>query len=327
MLLKNLFFLLLILFSLENCIFANLPAIGGGGFRQDWEEKVITGREAEKILVIPIEGTISEANRSSFFNGFEESTVSQVKEALKFAERDRDIKGIILKINTPGGGVTASDIIYEEIMKFKRKRNIPIVAGFMDMATSGGYYIAMSADIIGAHPTTVTGSVGVITGGLNFKEGLDKVGIKDNSVTSGPNKTMNSSFQERNPEQRKIMQSIVDNLYDRFFQIVKRNRINISETKLKALCDGRIFSAEQAKSEGLIDFIGYFDDFQLAVMNHPKYSGPSMGNPRVILLLRGRGRVENIYQASMQDRSLNLDVIDKLVNPSYESKFQYLWNP
>lgn len=324
---RRLFLAFGISFLFQSCVFATFPGLGSG-LRQDFEEKVISGRDEDKILMIPIEGVISDETKETFFGGSVESLVSRVKEALKYAERDNNVKGILLKINSPGGTVTASDILYEEILKFKRKKNIPVVAGFMDTAASGAYYISMASDSIGAHPTTVTGSIGVVLGGVNVKEGLDKIGVKDQSITSGNNKTIGSPLTEMGPEQRKILQSIVDGLFDRFFTIVKRGRPNASEARLKTICDGRIFTAEQAKNEGLIDFIGYFDDFILQVMNHPKYSGNRSGNPRLVVLQRGRGKVDNVYQASIDpNKAFTLGNLHPILEPMPSSKFLYLWNP
>jgi len=310
---------------LQQCIFASFPTFGGP--KPNFEEKVISGKDKDKILVIPIEGVISDESKdSSFFDSASESQVARIKETLKFAERDSDIKGVLLKINSPGGTVTASDIIYNEIMRFKSRKKIPVFAAFMDTAASGAYYIAMSSDAIGAHPTTVTGSVGVIMQGFNVKEGMEKLGVKDQSVTSGPNKAIGSPFSEQTPEQKRILQSIIDNLFDRFFQIVKKGRPNVSEAKLRELCDGRIFTADQAKKDGMIDFIGYFDDFQLQLMLHPNYLGDKKGNPKLIVYQRGSGRVDNIYFANETgNKPSAFSGLEKLFRFNTSARFFYLW--
>lgn len=318
--------LLSVLFT-ESCVIGNslnlLPQSG----KADFEEKLIAGRDQEKIVIISIEGMISDESKESFFGTSTESMVARIKESLKYAERDPDVKAVILKINSPGGTVTASDIIYQEILKFKSRKSIPVFAGFMDTAASGAYYIAMATDGIGAHPTTVTGSVGVIMSGINVKEGLDKIGVKDQSFTSGPNKALGSPTTEMTPEQRKILQSIIDSLYGRFFEIVKKGRPNVGETRLKEICDGRIFTAEQAKKEGMIDFIGYFDDFVYQIMQHPKFQGNRAGNPRVITYQRGKGRVENIYQATDSNKNpFSLGIADKILGTGTNAKFLYLWD-
>lgn len=293
--------------------------------KADFEEKLIGGTDLDKILIISIEGMISDSTTESFFGSSTESLVSRVKESLKLAEKDPHVRGIILKINSPGGTVTASDIIYHEIVKYRTRTGIPVLAGFMDTAASGAYYIAMGTDMVGAHPTTVTGSVGVILSGYNVKEGLDKIGVKDQSITSGANKAIGSPLTEMTPEQRKILQSIVDNLYGRFFDIVKRGRPNVSESRLKELCDGRIFTADQAKKEGLVDFVGYFDDFIYQLIQHPKYKGSKTGSPRIVTYQRGKLKVENIYQTQNDLKSPQFGIVGKLLGTDTNAKFYYLW--
>ncbi|WP_165782272.1 signal peptide peptidase SppA [Leptospira brenneri] len=318
--------LLSVLFT-ESCVIGNSMNLLPQSGKADFEEKLIAGRDQEKIVIISIEGMISDDSKESFFGPPTESMVARIKESLKYAERDPDVKGVILKINSPGGTVTASDIIYQEVLKFKTRKSIPVFAGFMDTAASGAYYISMATDAIGAHPTTVTGSVGVIMSGFNVKEGLDKIGVKDQSFTSGPNKALGSPITEMTPEQRKILQSIIDSLYGRFFEVVKKGRTNVSESRLKEICDGRIFTAEQAKKEGMIDFIGYFDDFVYQLMQHPKFQGNRNGNPRVITYQRGKGRVENIYQATDTTKNpFSLGIADKILGTGTSSKFHYLWD-
>ncbi|MDF3818313.1 signal peptide peptidase SppA [Leptospira sp. 96542] len=322
------FSLLSLIFTTQFCLVVGntLSPFPTGG-KPDFEEKLIGGSDRDKILILSIEGTISDESKESFFGQSTESMVARIKESLKYAERDPDVKGVILKINSPGGTVTASDIIYQEILKFRAKKQIPVFAGFMDTAASGAYYIAMATDAIGAHPTTVTGSVGVILSGFNVKEGLDKIGVKDQSITSGANKAIGSPLTEMSPEQRKILQSIVDNLFQRFFQVVKRGRPDVSESKLKEICDGRVFTAEQAKKDGMIDFIGYFDDFIIQLMSHPKYAGERKGNPRIITYQRGKGRVENIYQTKDQNlQFFQNGLVDKFLGTGSNAKFLYLWD-
>ncbi|MCB1178154.1 MAG: signal peptide peptidase SppA, partial [Leptospiraceae bacterium] len=230
------------------------------------------------------------------------------------------------KVNSPGGGVTASDIIYRELNLFKSKKKIPIVALFMDTAASGGYYISMSADAIIAHPTTVTGSIGVIISSLNFKEGMDKIGVKDQTITSGPNKNILSPFDEFSPEKRKIIQSIVDDMYKRFFNIVKKNRTKIDSQKLKSLADGRIFTADQAFKEGLVDGIGYSEDAIKKLMSLPNYlKSPGSDNPKIITYTLTKKPVKNLYQTNDAIQKSSFDVIADYLKKDTGAKFHYLW--
>jgi protease-4 len=317
-------FLLFLIFSfLSNCTFNLIPG-GRVGF-DSFEEKIISGTDRDKIAMISIDGVISDETNDSFFGPSKESPISYVKENLKIIERDKDVKGVILKINSPGGTVTASDIIYHEILEFRARSNKPVMTVFVDVGASGAYYIAMATDIVAAHPTTVTGSIGVVLQGFNIKEGMEKIGVKDQSITSGANKTIGSPFVELSAEHKTILQGIVNSMYDRFFTVVKNGRPQMTESQLKPLADGRIFTGNQAQKLGLIDYVGYFDDLLPKLMSHPKYlKGSGNEAPRIVTYNRGRGKVENIYQASIDNPKENL--LQKIIAPSSTAKFFYLWS-
>jgi protease-4 len=319
----SIFLSFLILSFFSNCTFNLIPG-GRVGF-DSFEEKIISGTDRDKIAMISIDGVISDETNDSFFGPSKESPISYVKENLKIIERDKDVKGVILKINSPGGTVTASDIIYHEILEFRNRSNKPVMTVFVDVGASGAYYIAMATDIVAAHPTTVTGSIGVVLQGFNVKEGMEKIGVKDQSIVSGANKTIGSPFLELSPEHKTILQGIVNSMYDRFFTVVKNGRPQMTETQLRPLADGRIFTGIQAQKLGLIDHVGYFDDLLPKLMSHPKYLKGSGGDsPRIVTYNRGRGKVENIYQASIDNPKENL--LQKIIAPSSSAKFFYLWS-
>ncbi|MBP7284216.1 MAG: signal peptide peptidase SppA [Leptospiraceae bacterium] len=324
---------ILFLSFFQFCVIGNTVKFPSLGSEREAEltEYVMEGVDKDKILIISIDGVISEtpSNSSSLFGGQGgESTVSAVINDLIKASFDRDIKGIILKVNSPGGTVTGSDLIYRELMKYKVSTGIPIVALFMDKAASGGYYVAMAADKIVSLPTAVTGSVGVILSGFNLKEGLDKLGVKDQSITSGPNKAIGSPFSEMKPEQKIILQSIVNNLYDRFFGIVKQNRQNIREERLKELCDGRIFTADQALKEGMIDKVGYIEETVIELMKLDRYAKratPNNNKPRLVYYSHLKQKVRSVYQIVSEDTNY-LNAFSSLLNAKTEIKFMYLWS-
>lgn len=290
-------------------------------------ELLISGFDKEKILILSIDGVISDKSGSDTFGlNQKESMVARIKEELKKAYVDQDVHGIILKINSPGGGVTASDIIYKEINSFRLNRKIPIVALFMDTAASGGYYIAMASDKIIAHPTTVTGSIGVIISGVNVKKALEKIGVEDQTIVSGGNKNILSPLSEFTKEQRTIIQSIVNDMYERFFQVVAKGRPGISEQKLRELADGRVYSASQAKKEGLIDEVGYFEDAIRLVISQPGYNSKSL-NPRIVTYSLYKKPIKNYYQIN-EEIPLDSGIVQKLlqqINVHTEVKFLYLW--
>ena len=148
--------------------------------KAEYQETVVQPREhwytPHKVLLIDIDGMILGAELSTFFLSVE-STVASVKERLTKAEKDPSIRAVMLRLNSPGGGVTASDIVYQEIMDFKKKTKIPIVACIMDVGASGAYYVAMAADRIVAHPTAVTGSIGVVMNYLTLDGLMKKFGV------------------------------------------------------------------------------------------------------------------------------------------------------
>jgi protease-4 len=269
---------------LGGCIHVDL--FSGTGALQ---ESTISGDGSDKVLLIDISGTLTTSEGSGIFS--EPSLPARLKEELTKAEKDDHIKAIILRINTPGGTVTSSDILYHELQKFKEKRNVPIIASIMDIGTSGGYYVAMASDYIFAHPSTITGSIGVIMLTLNGQGLLEKIGIQPTAIVSGPKKSMGSPFRAMNDEERAIFQDVIDRLYARFLTVVEQGRPNVSAAKIRQLADGRIYTADVAKTEGLIDEIGYLDDAIERAKKHAKLREAQV----VTYTRRSRETHQNIY--------------------------------
>ena len=213
----------------------------------------------DKVAMISYTGLIAMGRRPSLL-GKGRNPVSDFVEALEKARKDDRVKAIILSINSPGGTVTASDIMYQQVRRFKEKSKKPVVVLMGEVAASGGYYLSCAGDEIIARPTTITGSIGVIIETINFSEGLAKIGIHARSVTSGPNKSMGSPFEPEKPEHRKIMQGMVDEFYARFVDIVKKNRPNLAQDDLPKATDGRVVTGHHALELGLVDAVGYLPD-------------------------------------------------------------------
>jgi protease IV len=183
----------------------------------------------------------------------------RIREELKKAEEDPSIKTLIVRINSTGGTVTASDIMFKEIDLFKKKTRIPVIAVMMDVAASGGYYVALAADTIVAHPTTVTGSIGVIMLSVNAEGLLQKLGVTTAAFKSGERKDMGSPFRALTDEERKIFQGVIDGLQGQFLaRLVESRKLPIDVAR--PIADGRIYTAQQALELKLIDQIGYMDD-------------------------------------------------------------------
>ncbi len=215
------------------------------------KNKKITASTKDYIASIYIEGVITEATKT-----YNQKWLMDKIDSLK---NDKKNKGIILYLNTPGGGVYQSDEVYLALLDYKNSTNRPVYAYMGPLAASGGYYIACGADKIYANRNTLTGSIGVIAGSsMDATELLSKIGIKSYTITAGKNKNMLNYNQPLTEEQKQIMQSVADDAYDQFTQIVSDAR-KMDINKVKTLADGRIYTARQALSNGLIDGINTWD--------------------------------------------------------------------
>ncbi len=317
---------MLILIATAGCVFVSTKGLLGRG-PQPFEEKVLFGQGREKVLLMEIQGLISEKKASRPFQlQVEPSMVASIKEQLDLAARDDRIRGMLLMINSPGGTVSASDVIYNEIRRFKEKKKIKVVALLNGTATSGAYYVAQAADRIVAYPTTVTGSIGVILLNLNLNGLMEKIGVSDTTVTSGMYKDLGSPFRKPKKGEQAILQGVVDELYGRFIEVIDENRPGLRLTKDSELADGRIFTARKALSAGLIDQIGYVSDAVDWVRG-----AASAPNARVVRYQRRGDYVPNVYslaQAPDFHAEFNLIKFDlegflSGAGPS----FMYLWMP
>ncbi len=216
------------------------------------------------VAVIKVEGTIYSEPSTTMFG---ESTGYDHPATMEYVDKliaDDNNKGILLYINTPGGEVTASDDLYLKLMKYKEATGRKIYCYFADQACSGGYYISMASDEIYANRNCWTGSIGVIISLTNMKGLYDKLGIQEINVTSGANKAMGSSGEELTEEQRSILQSLVDEAYNQFVGIVAEGR-DLDVNTVKKLADGRIYSANQALQNKLIDGTSTLEDYKAKV--------------------------------------------------------------
>jgi protease-4 len=253
--------LLLLLVSVTGgCIYVSGRGILGLG-PGPLKETFISGSGADKILLMDVNGIISEQERGGPFRlKSEPSTVAAVTEQLDKASRDSRIKALLLQINSPGGTVAATDIIYHEVKRFKERRGVKVIALLMGTAASGGYYVALAADKIVAHPTTVTGSIGVILLNLNVGGLFEKIGVSDQSIKSGDFKDVGSPFRRPRKGEKEILQVVVDDLYGHFCRVVEANRPNVKIRDNPEVADGRVLTAREALEKGLVDRIGYFED-------------------------------------------------------------------
>ncbi|MBY0400292.1 signal peptide peptidase SppA [Myxococcota bacterium] len=306
----------------------------GGGEEAALVETVVRGREGRKILLLDIDGVIGEIDLAgSFFGGPVLSTAARVAEVLDRARKDDEIAAVLLRIDSPGGTATESEQVYEEIQRFREERRLPVVAQFLGTATSGAYYVAMAADTIQAHPTTVTGSIGVIFTSLSFAGLMEKLGVEDQTITGGEFKDAGSPFRRLTSTEREQLQGIVDDLHGRFREIVGRGRPKLSQAQIAELASGRVFSARQALEKGLVDRIGNLD---AAVRDLERRLG---GAPtRVVTYHRPREIRRNLYTrsgavprieggASPGSEAAELFALQRLGSLFGEPGFHYVWWP
>ena len=233
-----------------------------------YEEEYVSGEGANKIAVVPVEGIIASAD-SSVPGAQPTVTPEGLEAALDQAAEDEAVKGVVLEVNSPGGGVTASDQMHQSVLDFKESSGKPVVVSMGDTAASGGYYISTAADEIVANETTLTGSLGVIVRLTNFSGLAEKYGVKQEVMKSGEFKNMGSQFKELTQEEREIFQDIVDQQYDEFVSVIVEGR-GLPEDRVREIADGRIYSGVQAKELGLVDEFG---DLELAAGNARENAG------------------------------------------------------
>jgi len=235
--------------------------------KQNYEGMSLTSG-GDKVAIVELFGVISDARK-------------YVRQFDQYG-KNNSIKAIVLRIDSPGGGIAASQEIYEAVKRI-RDGGKPVVASMGAVAASGGYYVACGTDTIMANPGTVTGSIGVITEFVNLEGLFEKIGVKFEVIKSGPFKDTGSPHRNLTSAERKYLQNFVDDAYQQFIGVVVEER-QLSETKVRKLADGRIFTGNQASKNGLIDLLGdYKDAIELAAE-----LGGIKGEPSLVKLRQRR---------------------------------------
>ena len=290
-------------------------------------EETVEGKSGPKILLMDVSGMLSDEGTQPILSlGTPPPRVPmlvRVREELKKAEEDKQVRALIVRVNSPGGTVTASDIMYREILSFKERTRRPVVAVMMDVAASGGYYVALAADTIVAHPTTVTGSIGTIMLTVNAEGLMQKIGVAAITIKSAEHKDMGSPFRTLTPEERAVFQSVIDELQRQFLAKVIAHRKLSPETARK-LADGRVYTAGQALAHGLVDKIGYMSD---AVATAKQAAG--LDEARVIVYHRPR-QYRATYYARAEETSvggLDASLAGVASIAASGPRFLYLWWP
>ncbi|HMQ80462.1 MAG TPA: signal peptide peptidase SppA [Ignavibacteria bacterium] len=288
----SLFLLVMIIVAISFFAFASAIKRDGGEF--------VSGGSGDKIAIVEINDVIVSS----------EKTVEQIK---KFRE-DKSIKAIILRVNTPGGGVAASQEIYEEVKKTRDSGKI-IVVSMGSIAASGGYYIAVGSSLIIANPGTLTGSIGVIAQFISIKDLAEKLGINQTTIKSGSLKDAGSPFKTMSDSDKAYFQDVVDNSFGQFLDVVAKERKMDKQTLLQ-YANGRVFTGLQAMEYGLIDSLGTFED---AIRITGKMAGIE-GEPRIVREKKKFSFFEEVMGSKIEDVT---DIKGKLFDePILQYKFQ-----
>ncbi len=289
-------------------------------------EVTLDGTADDKILMIAIDGVITDSPKSGVMRTMP-SMVQEVVSHLQLAEKDDQVKVVLLKIDTPGGTTTASDMLYHEIVAFKERTEKKVVVSMMNLATSGGYYVALPADVIMAHPTTVTGSVGVILMRPDVSGLMENIGVAVQVNKSGQNKDMGSPFRTITPVEDNMLQALADALGRRFVDLVKHHR-HLDDERLATVADARVFLADTALSAGLVDKIGYLQD----AIDEAKAVAGLDAEARVVTYRRTDYPNDNYYnnltsgsRVDAMPALLDLGTMGDLL--SLDAGFYYIWPP
>ncbi len=287
-------------------------------------EETVEGKGTSKILLLDLSGVLQDEPLTLSLGAPPPRVplLARVREELEKAETDEHVRAVIIKINSPGGTITASDVLYREIVEFKARRKIPVTAAIMDVGASGGYYVALAADSIVVHPTSVTGSLGVVMLTVNAQGLMEKIGVAPLAIKSGPMKDAGSPFRALSPPERAVFQEVIDDMYGRFVRLIAASR-KIPEDRVREMADGRIYTAQQALALGLVDRIAYLDQ---VVESTKKAAG--VQEARIVMYHRPREYRATIYStapaAPGADAALG-QLTGLLGSPG--PRFMYLWWP
>lgn len=282
----------------------------------EWEERVLReGDPSAKVVMVSVSGEIFSDPQGFAPGASDENIVRQLDQA----EADESVVALIVDLDTPGGGVVASDVIYRRILSFKEVK--PVVALMGDTAASGGYYIAAAADEIVANPATITGSIGVIMFIPNLEGTAGKLGIEPIVLKSGPHKDIASPFRDMTPEERSILQGVIDEAFNQFVDAVASGR-QIDPARVREVADGRIYTGRQAKDLGLIDHLG---GRQLALERAETLA--EISDVSLVLYEKPRGFAESLLGLESLRGLSGRQLVEDSLGVDLKPGLKYLWLP
>ena len=300
----------------------SVGSLASGGLGDEpaanYDEVFVAGARgsSRKVLQIPIRGAIAEG--SNPLMGAAGGTVSGVRRALRYAERE-GVDGLLLYIDSPGGGVTDSDRVYQMLRDFREEHpEMPVAALYGDMCASGGYYIAAAAEHIISRRTSISGSIGVIMSAWNFAKMAETYGVEQVAIKSArtPYKDMLSPTRAMQPGEREMLTSIVDELYDQFVAVVMEGR-GMDKAAVEKAANGGIYTASQSLELGLVDAIGDYDD---AIAWFQERVG---GDVRLVEQRRRAGFADLLFGAF--GRAPEATAVDRLLTSATGPRFLYYW--
>ncbi len=284
---------------------------------------LVQGDAKQKVGVIAVKGII------------DGSTYRKFDKMLTQAEADKDLKALVIDIDTPGGGVTASDQIYNRLLRFKAAneaagKTIPVISTIGSLGTSGGYYVACATDHIFTERTGLTGNIGVLLPRFNLSKMAEKYGVEETTIvsTGAPYKNAGSMFQPENEKENQYIQKIADDAFAAFKDVVQKGRQSKLKAPIEQVADGRAFFAAEAETLGLIDATGTASDAFTYAAKQANLSNPHVvrfEEPQSLLsALTGSGDAQGNVGVSMDGKSIQIDpakVIGELLTP----RLMYLW--
>ena len=281
------------------------------------------GAGGGRVALIDVDGLILNQNLTGLYS-VGENPVAAFREKLEAAARDTSVHAVVLRIHSPGGGVTASDIMAEEVRRFRAECRKPVVACLMDLATGGAYYLALGCDRILAHPTTITGGVGAIANHYNLSDAMAQLNVTADPVKSGDLVDMGTVTAALGDEPKRLLQEMTDGFRTRFVDRVKTCRRTMAEDEIALISDGRVVAAPKALELHMIDAIGYVED---AIGEAEKLAG--VAGSEVILFARHGQPARSLYAVTP-----NVPLQSELVPLSYPGldrtklpTFLYMWQP
>jgi len=296
---------------LPACAVVRLPLGSPEGLR----EVTVLGEGADKVLLVDVSGLISFRQPWSppgFPQG--ESLPARVRADLDRARKDPEVKALLVRIDSPGGTVTASDVLFHEVRSFREERGVPVVAVIVEKGLSGGYYTALAADEIVALPTSLVGSVGVFVAKFDASGLLNRWGVRSEITKSGPQKDLLSPLRPLAPEEQATLEGIVAEFQGRFLETVRGARPHAREADLAAMATAAPFTAHRALELNMIDRVGYLEDAFRAAL---ALAGLPEG--RLVAYRRGSSSQGNPY--SLAALAAGLEAGPLLLDPQWVEEF------